>query len=81
MHNTVNQELDKFELHLDEMIIKIQKCQEDKVNGEAREGALGQKSIKSCSRCEQYFACELRNNYVKSVYNSMSKGETGGFEF
>ncbi|MCX6077049.1 MAG: hypothetical protein NTW78_09240 [Campylobacterales bacterium] len=68
MQNTVNQELDKFELHLDEMIIKIQKCQEEK-------------SVKSCSRCEQYFACELRNNYVKSVYNSMSKGETGGFEF
>ncbi|MFA6195393.1 MAG: hypothetical protein WC656_01965 [Sulfurimonas sp.] len=81
MQNTINQELDKFELHLNEMIEKIQKCQEDKVNGEARAGALGQKELKSCSKCEHYFACNLRTDYVKSVYNSMSKGETGGFEF
>lgn len=60
--------MDKFEIHLDEMIIKIQKCQE-------------QKALKSCSNCEHYFTCELRTDYVKSVYNSMSKGETGGFEF
>ncbi len=81
MHNTANQALDKFELHLGEMIIKVKACQEEKMNGEAREGVLGQKNLKSCSVCEQYFACELRTNYVKSVYNSMSKGETGGFEF
>lgn len=68
MQNTVNQELDKFELYLSEMIIKVEACQEEKI-------------LKSCSVCEQYFACELRTNYVKSVYNSMSKGETGGFEF
>ncbi len=60
--------MDKFELHLDEMIIKVQKCQEEK-------------TLKSCSDCEHYFTCELRADYVKSVYNSMSKGETGGFEF
>ncbi|MCX6051405.1 MAG: hypothetical protein NTZ60_02735 [Campylobacterales bacterium] len=68
MHNITNQELDKFELHLNEMIQKIQKCQEEK-------------SLKSCSKCDHYFACDLRTDYVKSVYNSMSKGETGGFEF
>jgi len=62
------QEKDKFELYLDEMIIKIQKCQEEK-------------SLKSCSDCEYYLACELRDEYVKAVYNSMSKGDTGGFEF
>ncbi|WP_297441267.1 hypothetical protein [Sulfurimonas sp.] len=59
---------DKFELYLDEMIIKIQACQEEKAH-------------KSCSACEHYFGCELRDEYVKAVYNSMSKGETGGFEF
>jgi hypothetical protein len=68
MQNTSNGELDKFELHLDEMIIKVQTCQKDK-------------NLKSCSNCEQFFGCELRSDYVKSVYNSMSKGETGGFEF
>jgi hypothetical protein len=59
---------DKFEVHLDEMIIKLQQCQKDK-------------ALKSCSDCEQYLTCELRSDYIKSVYNSMSKGETGGFEF
>lgn len=61
-------EKDKFELHLDEMIKKIQSCQEEKKN-------------ESCSICEFYLDCQLRDEYVKAVYNSMSKGDTGGFEF
>ncbi|WP_373002133.1 hypothetical protein [Sulfurimonas sp.] len=68
MQPTHSQEKDKFELHLDEMIIKVQVCQKEK-------------NLASCSVCEHYIACELRADYVKSVYNSMSKGETGGFEF
>ncbi|MBU1927825.1 hypothetical protein KKG77_02360 [bacterium] len=59
---------DKFEIHLDEMILKVELCQKEK-------------ELKSCSDCELFFTCELRSDYVKSVYNSMSKGETGGFEF
>jgi hypothetical protein len=59
---------DKFELHLDEMIDKVQTCQRDK-------------ALESCSRCEAYFECQLRSDYVNAVYNSMSKGDTGGFEF
>ncbi|QOY53299.1 hypothetical protein [Candidatus Sulfurimonas baltica] len=68
MQKIDNQEKDKFELHLDEMVIKIQSCQKNK-------------DLISCSKCEHYFNCELRTDYVKSVYNSMSKGDTGGFEF
>lgn len=68
MQQMQNKPKDKFELHLNEMIVKVQACQE-------------QKSHKSCSKCEHYFDCELRDEYVKAVYNSMSKGETGGFEF
>ena len=63
-----NEQKDKFELYLDEMIKKLQDCQVSK-------------SHKSCSACESYFGCELRDEYVKAVYNSMSKGDTGGFEF
>ena len=63
-----NEPQDKFELHLDEMIIKIQTCQKDK-------------NLSTCSKCEKYLDCELREEYIKSVYNSMSKGDTGGFEF
>ena len=59
---------DKFERYLDEMLERLQKCQNEKHH-------------KSCSLCEEYFGCELRNEYVKAVYNSMSKGDTGGFEF
>lgn len=62
------QQKDKFEQHLDDMILKIESCQRDK-------------ELNSCSICEFYLACGLRSDYVKSVYNSMSKGDTGGFEF
>ena len=68
MQETANIAKDKFEIHLDEMILKLQDCQV-------------QKNLKSCSDCEHYLGCELRTDYIKSVYNSMSKGETGGFEF
>ena len=61
-------EKDKFELHLDEMIVKLQKCQDEK-------------KLKSCSKCEHFLKCQLRDDYIKAVYNSMSKGDTGGFEF
>ena len=62
------QEKDKFEVHLDEMILKIQKCQQEK-------------ELRSCSLCEHYLTCQLREDYVNAVYNSMSKGDTGGFKF
>jgi len=61
-------EKDRFEIYLDEMIKKLQACQ-------------AQKNHQSCSVCSLYLECELRDEYVKAVYNSMSKGDTGGFEF
>ena len=63
-----NKQKDKFEIYLDEMIIKIQTCQKEK-------------NLKSCSECELFLQCDLRDEYIKAVYNSMSKGDTGGFEF
>ena len=63
-----SEQKDKFELFLDAMIQKLQECQK-------------QKGHKSCSACDLYLGCELRDEYVKAVYNSMSKGDTGGFEF
>ena len=61
-------ERDVFEQRLDAMIEKLKACQDEH-------------GLKSCSRCERYLACELRKSYVSAVYDSMSKGETGGFEF
>jgi hypothetical protein len=68
MQETAKKAKDKFELHLEEMMLKLQECQRSK-------------SLESCSVCEHFFSCRLRSDYIQSVYNSMSKGETGGFEF
>ena len=59
---------DIFERRLDDAIKRLQECQNDK-------------SVKSCHDCEQCIGCETRQAYVQAVYDSMSKGETGGFEF
>jgi hypothetical protein len=40
-----------------------------------------EKNIDSCFVCEKTFECEKRKKYVKSVYDSMSQGQGGGFEF
>jgi len=38
-------------------------------------------NIKSCLKCDKIIGCAIRNEYVKAVYNSMNKGQSGGFEF
>jgi hypothetical protein len=38
-------------------------------------------NIKSCLKCQKILECNLRKEYVKAVYESMSKGSGGGFEF
>lgn len=35
----------------------------------------------SCMRCPDLIGCPLRTEYVTTVYESMNKGQTGGFEF
>lgn len=45
------------------------------------EACQEQKQHKSCSDCNEYLECALRKTYVQHVYGSMSKGQTGGFEF
>ncbi|MBN2768806.1 MAG: hypothetical protein JXQ68_06850 [Campylobacterales bacterium] len=40
-----------------------------------------EKSLKSCMECEKILECELRDAYVKAVYESMNKGQEGDFEF
>ena len=64
-HSKANNE---FEQRVDEAILKLQACQNEK-------------NLKSCSACTHYLECELRTTYVRTVYESMSKGEIGGFEF
>ncbi len=59
---------DEYQKVLSERKEALQKCQKDK-------------NIDSCMKCEKTFECEIRKNYVNAVYESMSHGETGGFEF
>jgi len=45
------------------------------------EQCQSEKELTSCSLCDSYLQCDTRRTYVQAVYDSMSKGETGGFEF
>ncbi len=46
----------------------LQKCQQEH-------------NLTSCFPCEKVIGCEIRKAYVASVYESMNKGNKGGFEF
>ena len=63
-----NKTQDEYQEVLDGKKKILQQCQEEK-------------NIDSCMKCEKLLECEIRDDYVKSVYESMSHGETGGFEF
>lgn len=65
MSNKTN---DEYQQVLDTKKEILQQCQKDK-------------NVNSCMDCDKIFECEIRKDYVKSVYESMSHGETGGFEF
>ena len=62
------QETNKFEIALDAALLKMQACQKEK-------------NFSTCSVCEVFLECEIRKEYIKKVYESMSKGATGGFDF
>ena len=59
---------DRFEQLLDTAKGRLQECQV-------------QHGVASCYHCAQCLGCETRRAYVQAVYDSMSKGETGGFDF
>ena len=40
-----------------------------------------EQKVSSCLSCHKIHECEIRDAYVHAVYNSMSKGAGGGFEF
>jgi hypothetical protein len=61
-------ELDLYEQKLQDQKEILQKCQDDK-------------KVNSCLVCLEVIGCAIRKKYVLSVYESMSKGEGGGFEF
>ena len=60
--------LDEWQIALQQKKNTLEACQKEK-------------QVESCLKCEQLLTCELREEYVKAVYESMSKGQGGGFEF
>jgi hypothetical protein len=58
----------EYESRLDEAIKILQECQQEH-------------KLESCYVCEKCIGCEIRTKYIRTVYESMSKGETGGFDF
>ena len=59
---------DRFELEMDNKKEILQNCQSDK-------------GLNSCFNCNELFNCQIRKDYVDDVYNSMSKGNVGDFDF
>jgi len=59
---------DHYEEALEQALQSLQECQK-------------KLKLKSCMQCEKIFECTIRKTYVTTVYNSMSKGQSGGFEF
>ena len=60
--------VDEWEIALDIKIKELKDCQTLNM-------------IKSCLGCSKINECQLRDSYVKAVYESMNKGSGGGFEF
>lgn len=63
-----NMVLDEWELELQAQKRALESCQVTQ-------------GVKSCLACPKLNHCEIRDGYVHAVYNSMSKGAGGGFEF
>ena len=59
---------DRYEEDLEAALQAVKACQENL-------------KLESCMQCDKIFECTIRKTYVVAVYNSMSKGQSGGFEF
>jgi len=60
--------LDEWQIALKQKKSELEACQNEH-------------QLTSCMKCESLLNCSLRDSYIKAVYDSMSKGKGGGFEF
>ena len=60
--------LDEWQIILTQKKSQLQECQKEK-------------RLESCMKCDEVLECTIRDAYIKAVYDSMSKGKGGGFEF
>lgn len=66
--NEVSVNNDRFHMALENQSKILQDCQHSK-------------GRTSCMECESFIGCPTREAYVKAVYESMTKGQSGGFDF
>ena len=62
------QTLDEWQIALQQKKSALETCQ-------------AEQQVKSCMQCDKILECEVREASIKAVYDSMSKGTGGGFEF
>ena len=62
------QSLDEWQIILVHKKAELEACQKEQ-------------HINSCMKCDKLLDCSIRDTYIKAVYDSMSKGKGGGFEF
>ena len=62
------QTLDEWQIALQHKKSELETCQ-------------AEQQVKSCMQCDKILDCDIRDAYIKAVYDSMSKGTGGGFEF
>jgi hypothetical protein len=60
--------LDEWKIALQHKRTELEACQQEH-------------HLNSCMKCEKLLDCNIRDAYIKAVYDSMSKGKGGGFEF
>jgi len=60
--------LDEWQIALAQKKTELENCQ-------------AQQNVSSCLKCPKLLECDIRDAYIKAVYDSMSKGKGGGFEF
>ena len=60
--------LDEWQIALRQKRAEVEVCQKEH-------------QVQSCLKCTEVLSCQLREAYVKAVYDSMNKGTGGGFEF
>ena len=66
--DTKVKEPNEYEIKLQNATSELKICQKEK-------------SVDSCLKCDKLIGCIVRNEYVHAVYDSMNKGQSGGFEF
>ena len=62
------QVLEEWQIILTQKKAELEACQKEQ-------------QVKSCMQCNKLLDCVIRDRYIKAVYDSMSKGKGGGFEF